>query len=184
MKTEKTLEQINETQYQNPREFARDAVNLILGVDESQLCEIAAAADIAASRGDGWPAEGFDLMEYALDYLSTIPLHKSRAFEQLEDALTEVDVEAYTLETLDECCEPYQIGIYTFRAGQVLKEMDPVAFRETELEQADFQVKDGVWVESPSEKLYITEEVENWLDRENDCLLTDRIIRRYVLKTI
>ena len=45
----------------------------------------------------------------------------------LEDNTRE-DVENNYDNMLDECYEPYQVGVCTFYASQVLKECDPVAY--------------------------------------------------------
>lgn len=53
------------------------------------------------------------------------------------------ELEGRTEETLDECYEPLTVGYMTFDAGRVVREMDPIAFRECVMEEVNAQMNDG-----------------------------------------
>jgi hypothetical protein len=51
--------------------------------------------------------------------------------------ITEYEAIEMTLEFLNETCDPVQTRGYEFEAGNVLKEMDPIAFRQEMLNYMD-----------------------------------------------
>jgi len=57
---------------------------------------------------------------------------------QLEDQLEDL---------LNECFPPISIGPYSYDPGRVLKEIDPIAFRQELLTYIDGQCKDGLLLE-------------------------------------
>lgn len=57
------------------------------------------------------------------------------------------DLERMHDEMLDECCEPVRIGSLTYDPSQVLKSVDPIAYRESMHNYADCLCKDGHTVE-------------------------------------
>lgn len=46
-------------------------------------------------------------------------------------------------ETLDDCYEPLVVGYMTFEAGRVVRQVDPIAFRQCVLEEVDSLMDDG-----------------------------------------
>jgi hypothetical protein len=57
------------------------------------------------------------------------------------------DAESITEDMLDEVCETVAIGNLSYDPGRVLREIDPVAFRETVLEQVNSWTEDGYFTE-------------------------------------
>ena len=81
---------------------------------------------------------------------------------------TAVDAEDLFEEVLDECYPEVTIGCSTFTPSQIMKELDPTAFRIGAQENVDSLAEDGQLYESNGEH-YNTFEVEEMLDDiEND----------------
>lgn len=79
-----------------------------------------------------------------------------------------VDAEALFEEILDECYEEFKIGCCTFYPSDIMKELDPTAFRIGAQENVDSLAEDGQLYESDGD-YYNTFEVEEMLDDiEND----------------
>ena len=57
-------------------------------------------------------------------------------------------------EMLDECNEMVRIGILEYTPSQVLKEVDPIAYREGFLEYVNYLVEDGIFVTGCSDEMY------------------------------
>jgi hypothetical protein len=67
--------------------------------------------------------------------------------EFIEKTICSIDTETAYLEMLNECYEAVNICGYTYEAGHALKSIDPIAFREDEVDYISCQVDDGTWVE-------------------------------------
>jgi len=46
-------------------------------------------------------------------------------------------------EMLDECYEPYKMGIYTFYASDILYDCDPIAYAQSVSEYEDWQQREA-----------------------------------------
>lgn len=60
-----------------------------------------------------------------------------RDFLRDGEVVWESELENEFREQLNELYDPYKIGIFEFYAGDILKEMDPIAFREDFLNWLD-----------------------------------------------
>ena len=76
---------------------------------------------------------------------------------------TAVDAEDLFEEILDECYPEITIGCSTFTPSQIMKELDPTAFRIGAQENVDSLAEDGQLFESNGEH-YNTFEIEEMLD--------------------
>ena len=59
------------------------------------------------------------------------------------DLRTEGELEDEFTDQLDDCWEPVSVCGYEYAAGRTLREMDPIAFRESFLDWIDAQQRDG-----------------------------------------
>lgn len=59
------------------------------------------------------------------------------------DLRSENELEDEFSEQLDDCWEPVSVCGYEYCAGRALRELDPIAFRESFLDWIDAQQKDG-----------------------------------------
>lgn len=59
------------------------------------------------------------------------------------EELYEWELENRTEETLDELYPMFQVGYLSYEAGRVLREIDPIAFRECVLGEIDSLMRDG-----------------------------------------
>ncbi|HEX7246394.1 MAG TPA: hypothetical protein VF245_12615 [Solirubrobacterales bacterium] len=55
----------------------------------------------------------------------------------MTEQITMEEAEDRTQESLDETCEPFKVGTLEYPAGRVLREIDPIAFREVLWGQAN-----------------------------------------------
>lgn len=77
------------------------------------------------------------------------------------EEIYEWELENRTEETLDELYPMFQVGYLSYGAGRVLREIDPIAFRECVLEDIDAAMKNG--------ELDEYEEGHPWIkDEENE----------------
>jgi len=81
----------------------------------------------------------------------------------IETRLEPVDGEELFEELLDECYPEIQIGCCTFSPSQVMKELDPVAFRCGVSEELDNLASDGQFYEHNGD-YYRIEDIEDMLD--------------------
>ncbi|MBE0534543.1 MAG: hypothetical protein IH624_02660 [Phycisphaerae bacterium] len=76
---------------------------------------------------------------------------------------TPVDGEEMFADLLDECCEEIKIGCCTFSPSQILKELDPTAFRVGTQENLDALAEDGNLYEARGDYYQVTD-IEDMLD--------------------
>jgi len=76
---------------------------------------------------------------------------------------TPVDGEEMFAEMLDECCEEVKIGCCTFSPSQIMKELDPTAFRVGTQENLDSLAEDAQLYEANGNHYNITD-IESMLD--------------------
>lgn len=50
-------------------------------------------------------------------------------------------------EMLDDCNEPYRLGYLEFSPSEILKKLDPVAYREEAINYFDALAEDGIFVD-------------------------------------
>ena len=81
----------------------------------------------------------------------------------IETKLEPIDGEELFEELLDECYPEITVGCCTWSAGQVMREMDPIAFRCGVSEELDSLAQDGQIYESGGEFYHITD-IEDMLD--------------------
>ncbi len=81
----------------------------------------------------------------------------------IEQHCTAVDGEDLFEEILDECYEEVKIGYSTFSPSQIVKELDPTAFRIGAQENLDSLAEDSQLYECNSD-YYNTHEVEEMID--------------------
>ena len=61
----------------------------------------------------------------------------------------EWELEDWFATEFDEVCEPVRIGSLEYDASDVLRKVDPIAFRQAYLEWLDNMIEDGQIVEVP-----------------------------------
>ena len=59
------------------------------------------------------------------------------------ELFAESELEDRFAEELDDCCEPVEVCGFMFDAGRALRDLDPIAFRESFLAWIDAQQRDG-----------------------------------------
>lgn len=75
------------------------------------------------------------------------------------EEIYEREMEDRTEETLNDCYEPLTVGYMTFEAGRVVRELDPIAFRQCVLEEVSSLMDDG--------------ELDEWREGHPWALLTE-----------
>ena len=81
----------------------------------------------------------------------------------IKEACEPIDEEALFEELLEECYPPYEIGYSCFTAADILKELDPTAFRIGAQEHIDSLIEDGEIYECDGEYYQVFDIEENLL---------------------
>lgn len=68
-------------------------------------------------------------------------------YDDTGELLTDADIEQRHDDLIDDCYPAVVIGIYTWNASDVLKRMDPVAYRVSVIEYVDQMISDNDWSE-------------------------------------
>jgi len=92
------------------------------------------------------------------------------------EELYDWEMENRTEQTLDELYPMFQVGYLSYEAGRVLREIDPIAFRECVLEKINSMMEDGELDEWREDHPWREEQVE-WTEHRDDIF--GRIFRRF-----